>query len=386
MEIQEKAHKSASKIRPPNIEAGAESILSNNHHESRRSESDLLRWLCVIVSSLFLRCSYARDIEWITGLDTALSLLFGIQVGPLMDRYGPKLLAPMAVGLTVTKFFLLGECKNYWQFLLCLGVLRGMACAIASTVAISSLGKLFIRRRGLAMGTAMACASARSIRILGLVALGFMVIGTVCLLPFPELILPETVPSKKKSAAINFVAFRSGPFLFITIGFFMFEFSITGIGVLLTTSAVEAGLTSRIEYTLVSVLNGCSCLGRTLPGFLSDYIGHFGAILLMTCLSLILTGVLFAPFGAQSLGILYAFAGLCGFCTGSFLSILPRTMSFVVSLRALIAIPAGGSLQEKAGSVGASGLYLATVPLGGSCFYFARSLLIGNFLIFRSNI
>lgn len=36
----------------------------------------------------------ARDIGWITGLDTALALLFGLQVGPLMDLYGPKLLAP----------------------------------------------------------------------------------------------------------------------------------------------------------------------------------------------------------------------------------------------------------------------------------------------------
>lgn len=62
------------------------------------------------------------------------------------------------------------------------------------------------------------------------------------------------------------------------------------------------------------------------------------------------------------------------------------TMTFFVSFSALTAIPAGGSLLEMVGSVGASGLYLSTVALGGLSFYIARSLLIGKFLVFRSNI
>ncbi|KAK1452510.1 major facilitator superfamily transporter [Colletotrichum cuscutae] len=170
-----------------------------------------------------------------------------------MDRYGPRLQAPVAVGLTVAKFFLLSECKNYWQIFLCLGVLGGIASAVASTVAISAVGKLFIRRRGLAMGAAMAGASLGSNRVMGFVILGLMTIGMVLLLPFPKLILPSAVSSKKKSAALNFDAFRSGPFVFITLGFFLYEFSITGVGVLLPTFAVKAGFPSAMGYTLVSV-------------------------------------------------------------------------------------------------------------------------------------
>ncbi|KAF4785391.1 MFS monocarboxylate transporter [Colletotrichum scovillei] len=419
------------------------SDFSNVNNDAASEETEFLRWSCVGAAGLFLMCSYgfsqsigtvqsflqlnqlsdssAQDIGWITGLDTALSLLCGFQVGPLMDRYGPRLLAPVAVGLTVAKFFLLSECQNYWQIFLCLGVLGGIASAVASTVAISAVGKLFIRRRGLAMGAAMAGASLGGIsfplvlrrafpalgwswsnRVMGFVVLGLMTVGMVLLLPFPKLILPSAVSSKKKSAALNFDAFRSGPFVFITLGFFLYEFSITGVGVLLPTFAVKAGFPSAMGYTLVSILNGCSCLGRLLPGLAGDYVGHFDVILFMTCLSLIFTGALFVPFGGQSAGILYAFAGLWGFCTGSFLSILPvclgktcdpkdygryyGTMTFFVSFSALTAIPAGGSLLEKVGSVGASGLYLSTVALGGLSFYTARSLLIGKFLVFRSNI
>ncbi|KAK7454353.1 major facilitator superfamily transporter [Colletotrichum acutatum] len=314
--------------------------LLNVNNDAASDETEILRWSCVGAAGLFLMCSY--DIGWITGLDTALSLLCGFQVGPLMDRYGPRLLAPVAVGLTVAKFFLLSECKNYWQTFLCLGVLGGIASAVASTVAISAVGKLFIRRRGLAMGAAMAGASLGGItfplvlrrafpalgwswsnRVMGFVILGLMTIGMVLLLPFPKLILPSAVSSKKKSAALNFDAFRSGPFVFITLGFFLYEFSITGVGVLLPTFAVKAGFPSAMGYTLVSILNGCSCIGRLLPGLAGDYVGHFDVILFMTCLSLIFTGGLFVPFGGQSAGILYAFAGLWGFCTGSFLSILP---------------------------------------------------------------
>lgn len=61
-------------------------------------------------------------------------------------------------------------------------------------------------------------------------------------------------------------------------------------------------------------------------------------------------------------------------------------MTFVVSFGALVSIPTGGYILEKAGSVGASGLYISTVALGGVCFYMARSFLVGKFLVFRSNI
>ncbi|KAF5507476.1 Aspyridones efflux protein apdF [Colletotrichum aenigma] len=214
-----------------------EADCENQHHneaiqKSSKEELELSRWVCVVGLSLFLASSFgfsqsigtlqsylqlnqlqkysARDIGWITGLDTALALLFGLQVGPLMDLYGPKFLDPVAIALTMSKFFFLAECKEYWQFLLCLGFLSGIGPAVSSSLAISSIGKLFSRRRGLAMGAALAGSSfggvifplilcrtlpeigwAWSSRMLGFIILGFTCVGSLCLLPFTRLAIPE---------------------------------------------------------------------------------------------------------------------------------------------------------------------------------------------------
>ncbi|KAL3305279.1 major facilitator superfamily transporter [Colletotrichum asianum] len=425
-----------------------EADCENQHHNeaiqySSKEELELSRWVCVVSSSLFLASSFgfsqsigtlqsylqlnqlqkysARDIGWITGLDTALALLFGLQVGPLMDLYGPKLLAPVAIALTVSKFFFLAECKEYWQFLLCLGFLSGICSAVSSSLAISSIGKLFSRRRGLAMGAALAGSSlggvifplilrrtlpeigwAWSSRMLGFIILGFMCVGSLCLLPFTRLAIPLANPAEKKSAAITFEAFQSGPFFFITVGLFLFEISIIGISVLLPAFAVEAGFPSSSGFTLVATLNGCSCLGRLLPGFAGDHVGHFDVILFMVTLTFVFTAVLFVPFGTKSVGVLYAFAGLWGFGSGSFLSITPvcvgktcdpkdygryyGTCTFVVAFGALGSLPAGGALLEQVGPLVAATLYLGTVVLGGACFYVARSRLIKKWVVFRSNV
>ncbi|TDZ26540.1 putative transporter MCH4 [Colletotrichum orbiculare MAFF 240422] len=417
---------------------------------SSADESDAPRWLCVLGASLFLMSSFgfsqsigtvqshlqlnqlqtysAEDLGWITGLDTALALLLGLQIGPVVDRHGPLPLAPLAACLTVSKFFLLAECTEYWHFLLCLGVQGGLGSAASSSLAVASVGKLFSRRRGLATGAALAGSSlggvafplvlrralprlgwAWSMRLLGFGVLGLMALGTACLVPFAKLTGAPPLASsgggadKKPSAALlNFEAFRSVPFAFITAGLFLFEISIIGVGVLLPTFAVRAGFPSSSGFALVAVLNGSSCLGRLLPGFAGDHVGHFDVILFTVALTSVFTAVLFVPFGTRSVGVLYAFAGLWGFGSGSFLSITPvcvgktcdpkdygryyGTCTFVVAFGALASVPAGGALLEKTGSTGAASLYLAGVILGGVCFYVARSLLVRKWMLFRSNI
>lgn len=291
----------------------------------------------------------ASDVGWITGLYQFLALLLGIQTGPLMDRYGPRLLGPASTGLIVLMFFFLAECTNYWQFMLCFGVLGGLGAAIASNMAISSISKLFVRQRGLAMGVAFVGSSVGGVifpfmlrqtlssigwkwscRVLGFVVLGVMVTGCVALLPFRRLTSSIHVPQaqhKKTSAVINLVAFKSKPFIFVTVGFFLLEFAISGISGLLPTLAVAAGFKSDMGYALIAILNGCSCFGRVLPGFVGDRVGHFDVFLLMILITVSFTGAMFVPFGSKSAGVLYAFAALWGFGSGSFVSMTPVCLS-----------------------------------------------------------
>ncbi|KAF4930088.1 putative transporter MCH4 [Colletotrichum viniferum] len=195
-------------------------------------ENRISSWVCVLGAFIFLLPSYglpqaigtfqaylqehqlsgysARDIGWVTGLYTALTLFLGIQAGPIVDRYGTEVLAPLSTALTLSTFFLLAECKYYWQFMLCLGIYGGIGGGIggglASTAAVSVVGKIFTRLRGLAIGLALTGSAlggvifpfllrelfpkwgwAWSMRFVGFTIASVMIPGTLCFIPFAKL-------------------------------------------------------------------------------------------------------------------------------------------------------------------------------------------------------
>ncbi|UPK96235.1 hypothetical protein LCI18_007170 [Fusarium solani-melongenae] len=355
-----------------------------------------------------------RDVGWIIGVYSFLSLLFGLQTGPLMDYYGPRLLAPAAMSFTVPMFFLLAECEEYWQFMLTFGLLGGVGAATTSTVAVSMVAKLFDRRRGTAMGCALggACLGGVifplllqrtfphlgwkwSLRIVGFIVLGLMSAGWLCLSWSAKLLSP-TMASQAKTAMPNFTAFQSKAFSFITIGFSMLEFAMFGISGLLPTFASKAGYGEDVGFILLALSNGCSIFGRILPGFVADFLGHFNVLIAMILVTSIFTAALFVPLNTGSAAPLYAFASLWGFFTGSWLAMIPvcvsktcepasygryyGTMTFCVSLAALIAVSVPGELLDRFGHKAASSFFLCIVLLGGVSFHLARFFLIRGFL------
>jgi MFS family permease len=261
-----------------------------------------------------------------------------------MDSYGPMRLAPVAAAILIPMYFALAECEKYWHFMLCLGILGGIGAAFGSLVAITSIGKIFARHRGLAMGIALSGASCggvifplllRSIliplgwrwsfRIIGFIVAVFMGTGILCFLQCPRSRPSSVVPPRRtsKHTVVSFSAFRSAPFSFIAGGMFLLELAIFGISGLLPTFAATAGMPASTGFVLVAVLNSCSAVGRVLPGLASDRFGHFDIFLLMALVTAIFTGAIFVPFGSSSVGVLYGFAALWGFGSGSWLSIMP---------------------------------------------------------------
>ncbi|KAK1990444.1 major facilitator superfamily transporter [Colletotrichum falcatum] len=407
-------------------------------------ESSPLAWLCVFGSFLFLYPSYGfmqsvgtvqsylqqnqlsayspRDLGWVSGIFTSLCLLLNIQTGPLVDAYGTKLLAPISAALYVPMFFAMGECTEYWHFILCFGVLGGIAAALTSTVAIAVIGKLFDRRKGLAMGLALSGSSLGgvtislllrsvlprlgwqwSMRVMGFLAMGVMALGTICFLPYPRLSAPVSgAPVGRSGAMLNFSAFRSPAFTFMTAGSFLLEFVLFGTTGLLPTFAIDVGFGSDAGFYLIAILNGASCLGRVMTGLAGDRFGQMNVLLAMISFAIVTTGVVFVPFGTKYIGALYAFAALWGYGSGSFLSGTPvcvrktcepkdygryiGTMNFIVSFSLLVTVPVGGQMLESMGGTALSGFYLATLFLGGGCFFAARSLLLGGQFTLRATI
>ncbi|KAK2043950.1 MFS general substrate transporter [Colletotrichum somersetense] len=349
-------------------------------------ESSPLAWVCVIGSFLFLYPSYGKacgtvqsylqqnqlsvysssDLGWISGIFTSLCLLLGIQTGPLMDAYGTKFLAPISVTLYFPMFFALGECTEYWHFILCLGVLGGIAVALTATVAIAVIGKLFNRRKGLAMGIALSGSSVT------------------------------------KGAVLNFSPFQSSPFRFIAAGSFLIEFVLFDVTGLMPTFAMAAGFGSEAGFNLIAILNGASCFGRITTGMAGDRLGRLNILITMISFTILITGVILVPFGTKHIGALYAFAALWGYGSGSFLSTTPvcvgktcepkhygryvGTMNFLVSFSLLVTVPVGGQMLESMGGMALSGFYLTVIFLGSGCFFAARTLLLDGQLTFRARV
>lgn len=291
----------------------------------------------------------SRDVGWITGVYNFLTMFLGIQTGPWMDVFGPKYLGPLAVICAVPMFFLLAECKTYWQLMLCLGVLGGSGNAIATTVGIAVIGKLFQQRRGLALGIALSGSSTGgiifplvlrqilpawgwrwSMRSLGLIVLVAMCLGLVFLSPFPRLLAVNPSRNRddghnKRSAAMDLSAFRSTAYSLIASSIFLLEFAIFGATAILPTLVSWAGFPPESGYNMVAILNGLSSLGRIIPGLAGDHFGHFNVLLYMVIFTLACTAATLTAFGSTRIEALYAFSALWGFGTGSFLSLTPGT-------------------------------------------------------------
>lgn len=284
------------------------------------------------------------DVGWITGTYMFLSYFFNIQVGPICDRYRPMVVGPVGVAITVASFLILAECNTYWQIMLSLGLLGSLGGAIIATVAMSVVVKLFNRRQGLALGMAVTGSSVGAIlfpimlrstlaklgwkwamRTLAFTIAGIIIPGAFCFLPFQRLAnkLPHRELHTPGKAGINFAAFRSYPFTFVTGGSFLLEFAIFGIAGLLPTIAIDTGFSAEDGYTLLSILGVGSCVGRILPGIFSDLVGPFNTILIMTATTLLFMATLFIPFASKSESVLYAFSALWGFGSGSLLSVSP---------------------------------------------------------------
>jgi MFS family permease len=353
---------------------------NNNDALTVDIESSLAVWICVFGSFLFLMPTFgtssatvqtislnllgmmqsvgiyqsylelnqlsdytAGEIGWIPGMYIFLSMLMAIQVGPVLDQHGPFAVSIIGGGGTVIMFILLAECKEYWQFMLCFGILGGLATAIAGTIGVTVVAKLFTRRRGLAIGLALSGSSigtvifpimlrsllpqlgwSWSMRIVAFVILGIFTLGTLCLIPYKRLAKLVALPVTKKRglAVLNFTAFRSVPFFLIAVMSFAIQFVLYGIGGLLPTFAIEAGLKAEVGYTLLSIVGGASAFGRVIPGLIGDKLGHCNALIFMMIMTLVFMGALFVPFGNRSV-VLYVFSALWGFCSGGFLSITP---------------------------------------------------------------
>lgn len=208
-----------------------------------------------------------------------MTLFLGVQVGPLFDRYGPRVLLICGSAANFICYILLVQCSRYWHFMMCLGVLGEISSVVITTVSIAVLSHWFNRRHALASGICMGCSSAGgvviplmlrslfeqyawawAIRIVAFMVLGCYMIGIL-------LVRGRLPISQRSRVTIDLRAFKSPRLCFLAVAVFSFEFIIFDCAALLPAHVRYSGFSLDVQIYSLTVLNSMSLLGRILPKF-----------------------------------------------------------------------------------------------------------------------
>ncbi|KAL1966565.1 hypothetical protein VTN77DRAFT_3976 [Rasamsonia byssochlamydoides] len=337
------------------------------------------------------------SIGWIFGVYAFLTFFCGVQVGPIFDAKGPRLLVLAGSILVVVAMVAVGFCTQYWHFMLVLGIINGVGTSLIFTPAIAAVGHFFYKRRGVATGMASTGGSIGGIvfplmleslfpkigfawatRAVALVCL--VLVGMACILVRSRL---PPKPTSKENMLPDFRIFRDPAFTLTTAGIFFIEWGLFVPLSYISSYALAHGLSPSFSYQILAILNVGSFFGRWIPGYFADFIGRFNGIIVTVLLCLLCTACLWLPAGS-SVALIVIYALSFGFSSGSNISLTPvcvgqlcktenygryyATAYTIVSFGTLTGIPIAGEILSRCG-----GDYWGLIAFT-ACNYFAGLL------------
>jgi MFS family permease len=320
------------------------------------------------------------SVGWIFSTFPFFLYFAGVQIGPLFDVYGPRVLVITgSIGL-VASYMFLSVSTEYYQIMLSFGVLGGLSTCCLFTSAVSAIGHWFNRRRGLAMGVACTAGGTGglafsliilflaprvgfgwAIRIIGFISAGLCLIA--CLL-----VKSRLPPNKTKGAKIDIMALRDPPYASVTLAIFLVEFAVFIPYTFLVDQALAAGMRTKLAYSLIVLLNASAIPGRLLPGYIADRYGRLNTMTITAIICCFLTFLLWLV-GSTNHAAIIAYTVLFGFWSGAAISLTPvciqqvcktedigkrtGTTFTISSFGTLIGIPIAGAIlgngRERAG-------------------------------------
>ncbi|KAJ6187373.1 hypothetical protein N7519_002281 [Penicillium mononematosum] len=271
---------------------------------------------------------------WIFGMFAFLTFFCGVQVGPIFDARGPRLLVFAGSVFQMAMIILLGFCTEYWHFMLVIGVLGGVGATSSPKI-------------GWAWAT--------------------RVVALICLivLSIANLLIRSRLPQKpfsKENVLPDFRIFRDPRFALTTASVFFIEWGLFVPISYISSYALDHGFPTKFSYQIIAILNAGSSFGRWLPGFFADFLGRFNTLIATVALCVLCNACLWLPAG-DSLPLLVVYAALFGFSSGSNISLTPvcvgqlcktenygryyATAYTIVSFGTLTGIPIAGEILAR---------------------------------------
>lgn len=308
----------------------------------------------------------------------------GLQIGPVFDAKGPRLLILGGSVLTVFCMMLLGQCTAYWHFIVVFSIIGGVGSSLLFTPAVAAISHYFNRRRSTATGLATTGGAiggiifplslqsllpklgfAWSTRIIGFI---FLVLAIIA-----NLLVRSRLPPKKTGLSssvlpdLRIFLDGTGAFALVTAGTWLMELGLFVPISYLTSYCLANGVDRSFSYQMIAILSAGSVFGRYLPGILADRIGRFNTMIMMLFLCLVTVLGLWFPAADSGaiVPLVVVYAVIFGFASGSNISLTPTcvgqlcktseygryyaTCYTVVSFATLIGVPIAGQLIEVCG-------------------------------------
>ncbi|KAF8147570.1 MFS general substrate transporter [Crassisporium funariophilum] len=334
--------------------------------------------------------SSPSSIAWIGSIQYSLVFLPGIVVGRFFDLGYFRSIFLTSSGILVGATFLVAECTEYWQFVLCQGIAVGLGCGGIFGPTSAVIAHWFKKRRGLAMGfvavgssiggTVLPIAGKNLIPLVGfkwtMRIFGFILFTT---LGVSNIMLKRRLPPRRVAGGLfNFGAFRSAPYSVYCASAFVNFLGVYTVLTYVGVSATAIGISSDFSFYFVAFANASSLFGRYVAGNLCDGLGAMNVMIPFTAFAGIVTYAW--PF-AQTKSALIAVTVIYGFCSGSYVSLLSNPLMemgdtgdvgrrigmfmSILSIGALAGPPISGAISTATGDFKAVGYYAGTSVLIG---------------------
>jgi MFS family permease len=326
----------------------------------------------------------ASTVSWIFSIFNFTAFFCSIFSGTVFDLTGTKI--PMIVGTIAfcTGMLMTANAQTAWQFTLAFGVVVGFGCGTMMSPLVGVVSHYFSKKRATAISLATLGASVGgisiplllrklyptvgfvwAIRILTLVCFFFLICSTALM---KERLKKEREPTKGWKeffrvyilGLFDYKSFMELRFNFCALAIALAECSLMITAIYFPSYAIRRGFSENTAYLLVTVINCMGIVGRFVPSYISDkWLGPFNTCIITLVGCAVTTLAIWLPFG-YSLEVLYVYAVLYGFFSGSILTISPvccgkisrtedfgkrySTMYLVASFLMLVTIPIAGAI------------------------------------------
>ncbi|KDR77522.1 hypothetical protein GALMADRAFT_406904 [Galerina marginata CBS 339.88] len=353
-----------------------------------------------------LRHLPASTISWIGSLQLWVFFFSGAPIGRLFDAYGPTWLMVAGTICYSTSMMLTSICTQYYQYILCQGVLLGLGVGLMFYPSLASITTHYSRYRATALGIAVAGSSLGGVvypivlqrlfekigfgwgvRISGLVSGVGCVIATLMVSSMSAQKKPGPYFDVKTIADARFVLLAIGS-CFVALGLFIPFFYIVEY-------ARHLSIPEHMSFYVLAVMNAGGVLGRIAPAYLSDSIGRFNLLTPVAFLSGLACVACWLH--AETIVGVMLFSSVYGFFSGAFISLITPCVAqisdikqigirigmlySIISFPSLLGGPAAGALLSRDhGSFTTMIIFSGTTVMVGSAF------ILGSKLVENKNI